>query len=405
VQCLPHLCYPIYCFAAYSRRVEDIPESAQGGEYFALLRKPKVTASFLRYPANTHFDVKIELRAIHVVGILILVVVEGSVLVPGISATPSLLPLSTNGTSIVDSAGRIVMLRGVNYPGYGRDHPELHNSAAYKTLSTGFGFNVVRLPISWANLEPQQGVFNSTYLSSFVDRDVQWASSAGVYVVLDMHQDNWAQRFGGSGAPDWAVQQYPPNETGMRMAVSEFWANTELQDHLVQVWVNIAQHFAHNPTIAGYDLLNEPWIYTSVIAQLNGTAVDAFYSRTVQAIRAVDSNHIIFLEPANMNTLNLPTSANIVWPPHFYQLSFSHEYDAQNFTELERAFIAQRNKYVNGFGVPMWIGEFGSFMPDNLSRAIWTQDALTLFNRYQVGWAWWAYNGNYTSIPDQLYVR
>jgi endoglycosylceramidase len=344
------------------------------------------------------------LRVIHVIAVLILVVVEGSVLVPGASGASSLLLLSTNGTSIVDSTGRIVILRGVNYPGYEQDHPELHNSAAYKILRTGFGFNVVRLPISWANLEPQQGAFNSTYLSSFVDQDVQWASSAGVYVVLDMHQSNWAQRFGGSGAPDWAVQDYPANETGMRMAVSEFWANTVLQDHLVQVWVKIAEHFANNPTIAGYDLLNEPWIYTSVIAQLNGTALDAFYARAVQAIRAVDNNHIIFLEPANMNTFNPPTRANIVWSPHFYQLSFSHEYDAQDFTVLERAFLAQRDKYANDSGVPMWIGEFGSFMPDNSSRTTWTQDALTLFNRYQVGWAWWAYDGKYTSIPDQLYV-
>jgi endoglycosylceramidase len=349
-------------------------------------------------------EAKMKLREVCVAAFLMLLVAEGSVLIPGISLASSLPFLSTKGTSIVDSTGRIVILRGVNYPGYEQDHPELHSSAAYKILHAGFDFNVVRLPISWANLEPRKGIFNFTYLSSFVDQDVEWASSAGVYVVLDMHQNNWARRFGGSGAPDWAVQGYPSNETGMRTAVSEFWANAELQDHLVQVWVKIAEHFANNPTIAGYDLLNEPWIYSSVLAQLNGTALDAFYARAIEAIRAVDSNHIIFLEPANMNAFILPMIANIVWSPHFYQLAFSHEYDGQNFTELERAFIAQRDKYVNGLGVPMWIGEFGSFMPDNSSRATWTQDALTLFNRYQVGWAWWAYNGNYTSIPDQLYV-
>jgi endoglycosylceramidase len=347
---------------------------------------------------------KMKLRGICVAAFLMLLVAEGSVLVPGISVASSLPFLSTNGTSIVDSTGRTVFLRGVNYPGYEQDLPELHSSAAYRILRMGFDFNLVRLPISWANLEPQRGVFNFTYLSSFIDQDVQWASSAGVYVVLDMHQNNWAHRFGGSGVPDWAVQGYPPNETGIRRAVSEFWADTELQAHLVEVWVKIAEHFANNPTIAGYDLFNEPWIYTSVLAQLNGTALDVFYARAIQAIRAVDSNHIIFLEPANMNASNLPMRANIVWSPHFYQLAFSHEYDAQNFTELERAFISQRDKYVNGLGVPMWIGEFGSFMPDSSSRAAWTQDALTLFNRYQVGWAWWAYNGNYSSIPDQLYV-
>lgn len=293
------------------------------------------------------------------------------------------------------------MLQGVNYPGYEQDYPELHNSAAYRTLALGFEFNVVRLPISWANLEPQPGAFNTTYLSWYVGQDVQWANSADIYVILDMHQFDWAHRFGGNGAPDWAVQNYAPNETGMRQAVSDFWSNTELQNHLVQVWVKIAQYFANEPIIAGYDLLNEPWIYTSVMPELNATAVNAFYFRAVQAIRAVDPNHIIFLEPANLN-FELPTKANIVWSPHFYQLSYMLKYYVQNFTILESDFAAKYKTFVIDSGTPMWIGEFGAFMPDYSSRATWTQDALTLFNRYQIGWAWWAYNGTFTSIPDQL---
>lgn len=341
------------------------------------------------------------MRTIWIATGLILFAIVGAALAPAIYARPTLSFLSTRGTSIVDSAGQTVILRGVNYPGYEHDHPVTHNSAAYTTLALGFEFNVVRLPISWANLEPQPGTFNATYLSWYVDQDVQWAHSAGLYVVLDMHQFDWAARFGGYGAPDWAVQNYAPNATGMRQAVSDFWSNTDLQDHVVQVWVKIAQHFANDPTIAGYDLLNEPWVYTSVIPELDASAVDAFYFRATQAIRAVDSNHIIFLEPANM-IVKLPTKTNIVWSPHFYQLSFEPKYFTQNFTILENDFLAKYRMFVIDSGTPMWIGEFGAFMPNNSSRATWTQDTLTLFNRYQIGWAWWAYNGQYTSIPDQL---
>jgi endoglycosylceramidase len=190
----------------------------------------------------------------------------------------------------------------------------------------------------------------------------------------------------------------------MRQAVSEFWWNTDLQDHLVQVWTEIAHHFANEPAIAGYDLLNEPWIYTSVMPELNATALDAFYFKAIQAIRAVDTNHIIFLEPANMNTFKLPTRTNIVWSPHFYPLSFAPKYQMQNFTNLENDFVAKYKTFLIDSGTPLWIGEFGAFMPDNSSRGIWTQDALTLFNRYEIGWGWWAYSGLYTSIPDQLYV-
>ena len=338
----------------------------------------------------------------YVAVILLLFVTIG--VAPAIHATPTLSFLSTQGTSIVDSRGQVVILRGVDYPGYEQDQPKLHSSAAYRTLSAGFEFNVVRLPISWANLEPQPDAFNSTYLSWYVDQDVEWAKSAGVYVILDMHQNDWASRFGGIGAPEWAVRSFAPNATGMRQAVSEFWSNSDLQGHIIQVWSKIAQHFANEAAIAGYDLLNEPWIYASVTPELNATALEAFYFRAIQAIRAVDTNHIIFLEPANMNTFRLLAGTNIVWSPHFYQLSFAAKYDMQNFAILESDFTAIYKTFAVDTGTPMWIGEFGAFMPDNSSRGTWTQDALTLFNRYQIGWAWWACNGQYASIPDQLYV-
>ena len=334
--------------------------------------------------------------------LLILLFVVSPVLYPMMYAAPSRSFLQTRGTSITDSEGRVVILRGVNYPGYDKERTSLHNPGAYMTLELGFSFNVVRLPISWANLEPEPGVFNSTYLSEFVGRDVEWAGQAGLYVVLDMHQYDWAGRFGGYGVPDWAVQNYPANETGMREAVSDFWTNNGLQDHLIQVWVKVAEYFANEPAVAGYDLLNEPWVYTSAMPELNASAVNAFYVRVIQAIRTVDQNHIVFLEPANMYTPELSVTPNIVWSPHFYPLSFESKYQADDFTLLEQDFLMKYQTFVTEGGMPVWIGEFGAFMADESSRATWTQDALTLFERYHVGWAWWAYTGQYTTIPNQL---
>jgi endoglycosylceramidase len=328
-----------------------------------------------------------------------------------VALTPALMPmvfgvygqgfLSTRGTSIVDSYGKPITLRGVNYLGYEHEDPELHQQYAYYKFWQ-LGFNVVRLPISWANLEPASGIFSMSYLTWFIDQDVQWAKAARVYIILDMHQYYWASRFGGFGAPDWSVQGYPQNELGLRQAVSGFWTNTGLQEHFLSVWTQIAQHYANEPTIAGYDILNEPWIYTSIAPSLNATTVDAIYVKVVQAIRAVDRNHIIFLEPANLNTFKLPITTNIVWSPHFYQLSFTSKYYSQNFTLLELDFEAKYKLFVRGLNAPMWIGEFGAFMPDQTSRMKWAQDALKLFNGHNIGWAWWAFDGR-TQLPSPLY--
>ena len=145
-------------------------------------------------------------------------------------------------------------------------------------------------------------------------------------------------------------------------------------------------------------------VYTSVIPSLNSSSVDAFYRRTITAIRSVDGNHIIFLEPSNsMLKINTPSDSKIVWEPHFYPLAYFSHYYPENFTILEADFAAKYQEFIVDAKVPMWIGEFGAFMNDS-SRGTWTQDALTLFNRYQIGWAWWAYNGQYQLVPNQLYI-
>ena len=311
--------------------------------------------------------------------------------------------LSVRGTWIVNPIGRVVFLRGINYPGYERAvTPEAHSESAYE-LFARVGFNVVRLPISWSKLEPAPGKFSESYLTSYVDRDIRWAKKYGLYLILDMHQSNWGARFGGSGVPDWVVNKYPPTDAGMRRAVSDFWNQIELQDHLVNVWRNVARRYANETTIAGYDILNEPWIYTSIVANLNASYVNDFYVRVIKSIRTVDPNHIIFLEPSNMYPTDFPLRENIVWSPHFYTLSFAAVYHQSGVGLLEADISAKYQKFVVEMESPMWIGEFGAFMNDGSSQQ-WLRDALRVLNKYQLGWAWWAFDSRDGRIPSTLYI-
>lgn len=312
--------------------------------------------------------------------------------------------LSVKGTWIVNSIGRPVILRGVNFVGYQLDTADLtmHSESAYEMFAR-LGFNVVRLPISWSNLEPRPGMFRESYLASYVDRDVRWAKKYGLYVVLDMHQSSWGARFGGSGVPDWAVNHYPPTEVGMRRAVSDFWNHTSLQDHLTEVWRNVARRYANETTIAGYDILNEPWVYTSIIPYLDGSDVNDFYVRVIKSIRTVDLNHIIFLEPANMFATEFPLKDRIVWSPHFYTLSFATRYHQSDVSLLEADIDAKYQKFTEEMGSPVWIGEFGAFMND-VSSQQWLRDAVRAFSKYQIGWAWWAFDSRGVTIPSILYI-
>jgi endoglycosylceramidase len=313
--------------------------------------------------------------------------------------------LSVQETQIVDAKGQPVLFRGVNYAGYGYDAVDatiiLHSESVYQGLAQ-LGFNVVRLPIVWANFEPTPGTFSDTFLRNYVDQDVQWAKKYGVYIVLDMHQVSWAARFGGNGAPTWAVQQYPQTKDGKYAAIVNFWSNATLQGHLINIWTNIASHYANEPTIAGYDIFNEPYVIDN--DYVNGAYINSFQVNAANSIRSVDPNHIVFIEPANMDVSDVGIT-NMVWSPHFYPCSFDSTYSSSSLPVLQSEMTSDYNKFVVQFSKPMWIGEYGAFMTDG-TDATWFHDAVALIKQYQAGSSWWAYYGPAGSygktIPSSL---
>ena len=112
---------------------------------------------------------------------------------------------------------------------------------------------------------------------------VDWAKQHGLYVVLDMHQDAWWNgatpegtacrpgtdpMWGYDGAPEWATitdgaprcqfQGRDISPAGNR-AFQNFYFDTDgVQTALVDTWGKLATAFNDDPTVAGYDLLNEP---------------------------------------------------------------------------------------------------------------------------------------------------
>jgi endoglycosylceramidase len=170
----------------------------------------------------------------------------------------------------------------------------------------------------------------------------------------------------------------------MKAAQSNFWMNSTLQANLSNVWRMIAQHYANETTIGRYDILNEPWMYMTTSPADHAVNVASFYLKAMRSIEEVDPNHILFLEPAVMNSYSLPIKGNIVWSPHFYPLSSDSKYFHENVTILEADLASKYKQFVVPMGSPMWIGEFGAFMND-ISYREWLQDATNLFDKYQIG--------------------
>ncbi|HEX3794407.1 MAG TPA: cellulase family glycosylhydrolase [Acidimicrobiales bacterium] len=169
----------------------------------------------------------------------------------------------------------------------------------------GLGFNFIRLPVNWSQLEPTPGVYSTTYIDR-IAQVVQWAAEQGIYVLIDMHEDNYSrftpqtaafsvpplliptQEGGGhaDGAPAWAVmgdnvpalglEGQGEFNTYVEAAFTNFWLNAipkdasghplpqgaapgpGLQDHYIGAVAALVARFKGDSNVAGYDLMNEP---------------------------------------------------------------------------------------------------------------------------------------------------
>jgi len=118
------------------------------------------------------------------------------------------LLLQGDGERIRDKAGRAVILRGLNLSEAnkrpdtetGKFIPPWLDYDDFKRIA-GWGFNSIRFIISWEGLEPEPYAYNYEYISE-IKGALQMAHNAGLSVILDMHQDIYARRFGGNGAPE-----------------------------------------------------------------------------------------------------------------------------------------------------------------------------------------------------------
>ena len=137
------------------------------------------------------------------------------------------------------------------------------------------GMNVVRLGVIWAAIEPVPGAYDKKYLD-FMEQQLDLAAQAGIAVILDMHQDLYAQRYA-DGAPDWAVLTDIPftptalwsdaylTSQAVQQCWDAFWSDQPapqtgigLQQHFAATWRMLAQRFGGHPALLGYDILNEP---------------------------------------------------------------------------------------------------------------------------------------------------
>lgn len=188
--------------------------------------------------------------------------------------------LRVEGQRLVDPLGRTVLLRGVNAGSKSAPFLPGHDDAAAVTLARASGANFVRLYVAWRAIEPRPLAYDEAYLDAVVAA-VRRFRTAGLHVLVDLHQDGWGGAITAHGAPVWAT--LAANEKALELPAGapwqlryldrRVWGSFEalyadqvvpatglgLQEHLARSWARLAGRLRGEDGVVGYDLLNEPF--------------------------------------------------------------------------------------------------------------------------------------------------
>ncbi|WP_127126116.1 cellulase family glycosylhydrolase [Pseudoflavitalea rhizosphaerae] len=319
--------------------------------------------------------------------------------------------LKTSGTRIIDDRGKNVLLRGIGLGGWmlqegymirinenGQQHKireriqklvgEEKTNTFYETWLSNhttrkdieamkaWGFNSVRLPMHYdlytlpVDKEPVAG--KNTWLTKgfeMTDSLLQWCKDNQLWLILDLHAAP-----GGQGN-DLNISDRDDTKPSL-------WDLKANRDKTIALWKELAKRYVNEPTIAAYDVINEPnWGFDDPKNDKNGLQekgngpLKELLVDITKAIREVDTNHIIIIEGNgwgnNYNGILPPWDKNMV-------LSF-HKYWNYNNDEAIGHILQTRDQYQ----VPVWLGETGE------NSNVWFTEAIRLLEQHNIGWAWW----------------
>ncbi len=290
--------------------------------------------------------------------------------------------LQADGTLLRDGLGRVVFLRGVDaggrskfspyvpfdYDGDGQYAPAL---GAYMDRAASWGIDAMRVPFTWAALEPTPGQDDADWLSRYQQLlDAAWAR--GIWTVVDFHQDVYSELFCGDGFPAWTVPGATPaacpnpswqleyfDDEAVESAFDAFWAaGSPVQAEYLAAWDRMIARFQNEPGVLGFEPINEPAAGSANQTTFEATTLTQFFSAVVPHFRSLAPQALVFVDAPGVDSVGAttamtrPTGDGIVFAPHYYPISNADPSIVPGGIQSWASVGAQWN-------VPLFLGEFG----------------------------------------------
>jgi hypothetical protein len=353
-------------------------------------------------------------------------------------------------TNVYNGNGSVIPLLGVDVDGldFGTGSPASSPDSCGKgwgiTASsyanvTSWGFNSVRIPISWENMEPTAPAllsngtwvhhWNTAYIDE-LDSVVKQFGSTHVAVIFDFAQVDLSAAFqqapeqtqGGEcegwGNPIWLYPGItsPSTSAEIATAMCSFLNDKSLVgtgapapiEAMEAAEQMLASRYASNPTVIGIDMFNEPWFNSSCGSlTADGDLLTSFYTKMGEVIEAVNPHLLVAFEeppPGLVKSSPIMTSApavpNALYEFHIYTSDWS---TAQPYV---KGFLGN----ARAWGVPVWMGEFDAFEAGSTGSNStldpnWqadTQSLLAYCNANGINWAYFSYFSQGTDVQTPV---
>lgn len=328
--------------------------------------------------------------------------------------------LHVEGKKVVDQKGNEVFLRGFNtgpfqfasYKDLSKSHDmetiNAFNDQNYKYYMTeddindmkAMGANVIRAHsyFKFWTLETKPFKYDDGFIKT-MDDFIDMAYRNGVYVIIVLTEAGQS------------TGEFKAGKRNRELYGGDIlWSDEDFQQRVISAWGYLAKHYADNPGVAGYDIINEPSPHTK-------EDLHSFYSKVINEIRKVDKNHIIILDrnlgfnPNDEEKMAIRWGGeyqdnNIMLQIHTYADAGKRGYyDPSQYESREE--LEEKLKLVLSYAEaknrPLFLGEFSALW-DSADRGLqWTRDVINLVNQYGVHWTYFPYK-NVHGTKRGLYV-
>jgi aryl-phospho-beta-D-glucosidase BglC (GH1 family) len=283
--------------------------------------------------------------------------------------------IRVEGNKFVDENGDRVIFRGVNISDPDKIQKNGRWTKRHFEVIKQWGANVVRIPVhpvAWRQ-RGQEEYFK------LLDQAVIWASELELYLIIDWHS---------IGNLETGLFQHPMYQTSKQETFS--------------FWRSVSFHYANIPTVAFYDIFNEPTMYNGQLGQITWKEWKGTCEEIINIIFAHDKKVIPLVAGFNWGYDLKPVKEDpidiegIGYVSHPYPQKTSAPFE-ENW-EKDFGFVA--DKY------PLFATELGFMAADDpgshvpvISDEEYGKTVISYFKKKGISWTVWNFDPDW---PPQL---